>query len=116
MNGQEQQERATAVSRLRQELIERIEMVEAAALDAFSAEVDGRMKAVNQLRDEMVEADWAITVRYTEEIAISERRLREDDHEQAKALLAFVMLPWWKRCVWVVFGGQGLRKIEEWRH
>jgi hypothetical protein len=108
MNGTEQKQRRTAIIDLQR----RLDSMDRDFSDLVLQEVKDRRADAAQLRETIrIEVSEERTHRL--QLAIQQREYVDDqDRQQVRILLAFIMMPFWKRWVWCVLGGGGVQRLE----
>jgi hypothetical protein len=108
MNGDQQQERSKALSDIRK----RLDTMDSDFLAIVVQTVNDQKKENALLREEIQVAIRG-EGRKRQEQALEQRAYVDgEDHNIARALLAFVMMPWWRRFVWFFFGGDNLQRVD----
>lgn len=96
MNGEQQKERRTAVSRIDGEI--------ALIKDAWEAEVDSRLKAESRLEDLLASMIDGETQFRKAAITKIDGEMTTRINNVVFLLHVFIIMPWWKRLGWCLFG------------
>lgn len=112
MNGEQQKERETAVTKLDK----KIDELGVTVTDAWDVEVTSRQQADAELEERMrklISDDHThVLTLAKEQRAYVDGAIQYASTRAAETQLQFIQLPWWKRYAWTLFGWKALAWIE----